>query len=152
WQILIRSIEFTPDEREPGHRRRFDLVVNLLHSAADHLIARNELLCPENILCTIISVHVRRNEINRNVVLFAIADESVSPRSLGGRMSANADLWAGSLESARSVLVELPVGVLPRIAAPEIEIGLVPDFEIPLAHFLDAISAHEMFGQSRHQV
>ncbi len=45
------------------------------------------------------------------------------------------------------MVVELEVGLLRGAASPEIDVGLVPDFEVPLRDFIDAVALDEVLGK-----
>ncbi len=77
---------------------------------------------------------------------------SANPRRLRRRRPADAQLRAYGLDVARGVVVELEVGLLPRRSSPEIEIGLVPHFEVPARHFVDAIAIDQVPGELRDHV
>ena len=50
------------------------------------------------------------------------------------------------------MVIEIEVGLLARDAVPEIDVGFVPDFEVPLRDFVDAIAIDEVLGEVGHQV
>ncbi len=85
-------------------------------------------------------------------MLGAVANEAVHPGGLRGRWSANAQPRIDSFYRAGRVVVELVVRLLFRIARPEIKVGLVPDFEIPLRDFVDAVAINEMLGEMGNQI
>ena len=84
------------------------------------------------------------DEIHRHVFLRAVLNESIGPGRLRRGRPAYTKSRVYSFQSSDSVVVEIPVGSLSRIAAPEINIGFVPDFEIPLAHLINAVPREEM--------
>ena len=78
--------------------------------------------------------------------------KAIGPGGLRGRRSAYAESGVDCLDRARRVVVELEVGGLLGIAAPEIDVGLVPDFEVPLRDFVDTVAFDEMLRELRDQV
>ena len=52
--------------------------------------------------------------------------------------------WIHVFDCARAVIVKLPVGCLPGLSGPEIEIGFVPNLEIPLRNFIDTVAIDQM--------
>ena len=76
-------------------------------------------------------------------------DEVVDPGGLRGGGSADAQLRADSLDALGGVIVELEVGGLFGLAGPEVDVGLVPDFEVPLRHFVDAVAVDQVLGELR---
>src|SRR5260370_8412394 len=79
-----------------------------------------------------------------NVCLVAGGEEMIYPSSLccGGSTGAQARVHA--FDGPGGVVVELVVGSFPRIAGPKVEVRLVPDFEVPLRDFVDAVALDEM--------
>ena len=45
------------------------------------------------------------------------------------------------------MIVELEVGGLLGLAGPEVDVGLVPHFEVPLGDFVDAVAIDQMLGE-----
>ena len=70
--------------------------------------------------------------------------ETVHPGRLRGGGPAHAQPGTHALDGAGGAVVELVVGGLFRIAGPEIDVGLVPDLEVPLRDFVDAVAFDEM--------
>ena len=50
------------------------------------------------------------------------------------------------------MVIEIPVGRLSRIATPKVQVRFVPDFEIPLADFRNAVAVDQVFCKRRDQV
>ena len=50
------------------------------------------------------------------------------------------------------MIVKLEICRLLRISHPEIEIGFVPDFEVPLLDFINAVAVHQVLGELVNQV
>src|SRR6267143_3134911 len=71
-------------------------------------------------------------------------EEAVHPGGLCRGRAADAETRAHAFDGARSAIVELVVGRFFRIADPEVNVGLVPNFEIPLRDFVEAVPLDEM--------
>src|SRR5580698_4610228 len=50
------------------------------------------------------------------------------------------------------MVVELPVSRLPKISGPKIQVGFVPNLEIPLRDFVDAVAIDQVFGERGDEV
>ena len=135
-----------------GRERSLDLVVNLSDRAADHLVARNVLVGMKDVARLVVAIDVRRNEVERHVGLLGVADHFAYPRRLRRCRAAHAQRRRNRLDVAGGVVVKLEVGWLLRRAAPEVEVGFVPDFEIPLRNFINTVALHEVLGELRDQV
>src|ERR1700740_2481988 len=79
-------------------------------------------------------------------------DKSIDPCGLRRCRPADTKPHADIFERPSGMVVQCPVGGLPGLTAPEIKVGLVPNFEIPLADFLDAVALDQMFRQLRDQI
>ena len=79
-----------------------------------------------------------------NVFLLAVRQEAVHPGSLRCGRSANAQPRTHALDGARGAVVELVVRGFFRIAHPEINVRLVPDFEVPLRDFVFPVAGNEV--------
>src|SRR6266481_1529495 len=73
-----------------------------------------------------------------------MSKETVDPDGLCGGGAADAEAGADALGGARGAIVELIVSGLLRIAGPEVDVRLVPDFKIPLRDFVFAVTRDEM--------
>ena len=145
--IHVAGIELRPEQGQTGHGRGADLVVNLLHGAAHHLVARDRFMRAKHVFGLVVSVDVRRNEVHGNLVLRAVTDKGVGPGRLGRGGAADAQARAYCLKGARDVIVKLEVSGLFRIARPKIEIRLVPNFKVPLRDLIDAVAVDEVLGE-----
>src|SRR5580700_6660272 len=74
-------------------------------------------------------------------------EKFIGPAGLRGGWTADAKAGADTLHGLCGDIVEMKVRFVSRIADPEIEIRLVPDFEIPLRNFLNSVAIDEMFGE-----
>ncbi len=126
--------------------------MNFLDGAADHAIAGNIFLRSENVFGGVVGINMGGSVIDRNMFFCAVTNKSIDPCRLRGGRSADAQSWADFLKCKSGMVVELPISFLLGLAAPEIKIRLVPDFEIPLRYFVDAIPLDEMLGEDRDQV
>ena len=87
----------------------------------------------------------RRNRRGR--LFLRVGEKFIGPRSLRGGRTADAEAWADALHGFGGFVVKMEIGFVFRIADPEIDVRLVPDFEIPFRNFLDAVAVDEMFGE-----
>ncbi len=74
-------------------------------------------------------------------------EEAIDPSSLCGGGPADAEARVDALDGPGGVVVEIVISGFLRIAGPEVYVGLVPDFEIPLGDFVDAVALDEMAGE-----
>src|SRR6266403_3425665 len=114
--------------------------MHLFYRTADHALARNTFVSAEHIWCAIVSIYVGGNEINRDVLVNAMLDESIGPGGLRCGRTAHAETITHSLNGCDRVIVKLPVGRLFGLAHPEIDIRFVPDFEVPLRNLIHAVA------------
>src|SRR5260370_40620611 len=77
--------------------------------------------------------------------------EIANPRRRGSSGAANAQPRTNILEIECRVIVEFEVAFLSRDAAPKINIRFVPNFEVPLRNFIDAVSIDKMLREMSHQ-
>src|SRR6202142_1507954 len=118
-------------------------------SAAHHLSARYGFIATEDVLRVIVAVDVCGDEVHGNLVVYSVANETIDPGSLGRRRSADAQTGIDRFDCFRGGVVKLVVGLLLRIAGPEIQVRLVPYFEVPPGDFVDSVSCNEMLGEVR---
>ena len=78
--------------------------------------------------------------------------EGIYPCRLGRRRAAYAEPAIRLLDCGRCVIVKLPISWLFRVASPEIDVGLIPDFEVPVCDLVDAISLDQMPSKSRNEL
>src|SRR5260370_33197988 len=114
--------------------------MNFLHRAADHLRSRNIFVHAKDIFGTVVSVDVSRSKIHWNVFFFAVRKEAGSPSSLRCSGAADAEAGAHALDGAGSAVVKVVISSFFGIAGPEVDVRLVPDFEIPLRDFVDTVA------------
>src|SRR6266700_3413327 len=142
--VHVAGVELAPDERSVRVGGSGNLVMNFLDRAADHLRSWNVLVRAEDVFRFIVPVDVRRSKIHWNVFLLAVRQEAVHPGGLRRGRAANAATRAHAFDGAGSAILELVVGGFLRATGPEINIGLVPDFEIPLRDLVDTVALDEM--------
>lgn len=106
------------------------------HGAAHHLHARNVFIRAEDVVGTVIPVNVRRNEIHRHLGIVRVLDKLINPRGLCRRRSADADPRTHTFQRTSRVVVKIEVTLLLGRACPEIDVGFIPDFEIPLRNLI----------------
>ena len=114
--------------------------MNFVYRPADHFVAWNIFIRAEYVLSPVVSIDVSRNKIQRDIVPRAMFYEGIYPCRLCGRRTSDAKAGVHLLNGAGSVIVKLPVGCLFRLACPEINVGFIPDFEVPAGNLIDAIS------------
>ena len=51
------------------------------------------------------------------------------------------------LQRAGGVVIELKVGFLRRAPGPEIDVRLIPDFEVPTGDLVDAVAIDQVLGE-----
>src|SRR5579872_6306223 len=95
---------------------------------------------------------MRRDEVHRDLVFGAMFDKGVYPCSLCAGWSSHTKPLVYALNCSRRVIVKLPVGCLLGLAAPKIQIRFVPNFEVPLCNFIDAITVDQMFRKRGDEV
>src|SRR6185437_16723082 len=83
-------------------------------------------------------------EVDRHVALAGVLQKSVYPRSGRGCGPADSQPWTDALQIARRVIVELEIALLTRNAAPKVDVGFVPDLEIPLGHLVRPEVLHQV--------
>ena len=82
------------------------------------------------------------DKIGGDLVLCHMLNEAVYPSRLCRGRPSNTQARIYSFECFGRDVVKLIVGLLFRISCPKIEIRLIPDFEIPLGDFVDAVAVH----------
>src|SRR6185437_5478716 len=100
----------------------------------------------------LVGISMSGDEIDGDVIFGAEVEEFRDPRGSGSGWASYSEAWADGLQVARGVGVEVEVRFLAGNAAPEVDVGFVPDFEVPLGDFLDAVAVDEMLRESLHQL
>jgi hypothetical protein len=121
--------------------------VDLGDGGTDHLVRRDGTVVAEDVLCGVVAVDVRGDEVERDVIGRGVGDHVADPGGLRGSGASDADARVDAFEGAGGVVVQLEVGLLGGAASPEIDVGLVPDFEVPLRDFIDAVALDEVLGE-----
>ena len=67
--------------------------------------------------------------------------------ALRGGGAADAETGTDGFDGAGGVVVELEVGLLGGAADPEVDVGLVPDLEVPLRDLVKAIALNQVLGE-----
>jgi len=76
--------------------------MHFVHGAADHFVARNVFVRAEDVFRFVVSVDVGGNEIDGDILFFAVRQEAVGPGGLRCGWSADAETRAACL-MARAV-------------------------------------------------
>src|SRR5581483_7728080 len=84
--------------------------------------------------------------------LFGMPNHVPNPGGLRSRRPAYPQRRRYILNIARGMVVELEICLLTRRTAPEIEVGFVPDLEIPLRNLVYAVALNQVFCELRDQV
>ena len=63
--VHVAGVVFAPDQRQVRLGRRLDLLMHMLHRAANHLIARNIFVGAENVAGVVIGIDVSRDKVQR---------------------------------------------------------------------------------------
>ena len=71
-------------------------------------------------------------------------DEIADPGRLRRRRPADTQPSIDGLDRPRGGFIKLKIRVLGRLARPEVDVGLVPDLEVPLPDLIDAVTLDEM--------
>ena len=130
-----------------------DLISALTFETARHILSSFGIFSsvPKEVMDCVVCVSMRGNKVHRHMMLRCVFQEVTDPCCSGGCGAADAQSGTDTLQIACCVIVQLEVAFLPWDAAPEINIWLVPDFEVPLRNFIDAVSIDEMLREMRHQ-
>ena len=83
--------------------------MDLFHRTTDHLVAGNVFMGPEYVFRLVIAIYVAGNEIDGNVAVDAMLDESIGPGSLSGCGPSDTKVRADRFDGARGVVIELPI-------------------------------------------
>src|SRR6185369_7292628 len=84
------------------------------------------------------------DEIDWDALALAMREKAIGPGRLRGCRTSDTQPWADALDRLRGLIVKLVIGFFLWIADPEIEVGLIPHFEIPLRDFFKAVALHQM--------
>src|SRR5579871_2680617 len=150
------DIPFRPEEGQSRTRGSGDLIVNLANCGTDSVvhwhIGWDVRIDSEQIFHGIVGVSVAGDEINGDILLSNMAEKRVDPMSRRSGRATDSQTRADGFESSRGVIVEIEVRGFFRVAGPEADVGLVPDFEVPLGDLIEPVTADEMLGQRADQV
>src|SRR5438270_7294570 len=109
----------------------------LADGAADHFVARNLFVGAEDVFGGVVGVDVRTDEVDGDVVLFAVLEEGCGPGGLCGGGATDDEPVAYFFDRQSGVVVQFKVSRLFWRAGPEVKVGLVPYFEAPLCYFIN---------------
>ena len=146
-QVGVAGVVLAEHQRHLRVGRGEDLLVHLVHRAADHVAARDVLVAVEHVLRGVVAVDVGAEEIDRHVVLFRVRQEIRGPRALCGGRPADAQARVHRLQRAGGVVVQRVVGGLLRLAGPEADVRLVPHLEVPAGYLVDAVTRDQVAGE-----
>ncbi len=116
-------------------------------SGADAVVHGHGRGVVEEVLDGVVGIAVGGDEVDGDVVRGDVSQELGYPRGGCGGRAADAEARADAFESMRGVGVELLIGLEARDAAPEVDVGLVPDLEVPLGDFVDAVAVDHVLGE-----
>src|ERR1700688_4181074 len=83
--------------------------------------------------------------------LVAVADHRIPPCCLSGSWSSHPQFRVDFLNRKRGVVVQLPVSLLPGVSGPEIQVGFIPYFEVPLRNLVDAVAFNQVLHEGGYQ-
>ena len=110
--------------------------MDLFYRAAHHAVARDVFVGAKYSMRAVIAIDVGGNKIDGDVLLGAVLDEGIGPGGLRRCRTAHAKSRVHPLHRRYRMIVKFPVSRLFWLADPEIDIGFVPDFEVPLGYFI----------------
>ena len=149
--VVAGDVPLGPEERHGGFAGGFHLVADFGDGAADALVhgevGGDVVAGDEHVFDGVVGVAVAGDEVDGDVVVGGVLEEGVDPLGGGGGGAADAEARVDGLEVACGVVVELEVAALVRDASPEVDVGLVPDFEVPLRDLVDAVALDEVAGE-----
>src|SRR5580698_9049023 len=85
------------------------------------------------------------------MIVGGIFQKVVYPFSCGGGGSTYAETRAYRLQIARGVSVEVKIALFARDAVPEVDVGLIPDLEVPLRNFIDTVPIDQVLREVCYQ-
>src|SRR5271166_3597015 len=109
-------------------------------------------LFSENILRDVIRIDVRGHEVDGHILFHTMLNETIDPSSLRGGRSPHPEARADLLEGSCRDVIKSVIGFLLRLPSPKIEVGFVPNLEVPIGHILYAISLYEVLGEPKNQL
>ena len=87
------------------------------------------------------------NKIERDLFLGGMGDDIADPCRLRSCGTADTDPLVDRFEGASGIVVELEIGLLRRPSGPEINVGLVPDLEVPIGHLVDSVAIDQVLSK-----
>ena len=94
---------------------------------------------------------VSSNEIEGNVIAFAVVDHIEYPRIYRGSGTAYAELFAYTLYSQCRVFVKFEIILLCTVKE-EVKVGLVPYFEIPCLYLVETKAVNTMMCECLYEL
>src|SRR5205823_4061215 len=113
-------VELRPMDRHVRARRHPDLVINFADGSRNHVSPGNHLVRAEDILGLVVAIDVSRYEVEGQIVLHAVIDESAYPGGLRRGRPSDAETGAHTFEGSSANGVEPVVRFFFRLAGPEV--------------------------------
>src|SRR6266702_1352801 len=145
--IRVAGVVLGEDQRDGGIGRVRNLVVDLLDRAPDHRISGNIFVGAEDIIRGVIGVHMGRDEDDGNIRRLCVSEERRYPGRLRSGWAPDLQALRDPFDRACGVIVKFEICWLLRVALPEVNVGLVPYFELPCSDFIDAVTLDQVPGQ-----
>ena len=117
--------------------------MNFFDGFAGALLDGDDIVRAEEVFDSVVGVAVGGGEIDGDVFLGNVREKVVDPMSGRRRRAADAETRVDGFQRASGVIVEFELSGLLGVAGPEVDVGLVPDFEIPLRDFVDAVAVDQ---------
>jgi hypothetical protein len=117
-----------------------------------HLVARDLFTAMKNVARLVVAVNVARYKIEWHVLLRRVLNHRRNPCRLRGRWPTDAQARAHGFDVTRGVVIQLEVRFLLRDSRPEVEVGLVPDFEVPVGDLVYAVALDQVLSELSDQV
>jgi len=145
--ICIAGVELAPDEWNVRARGVKDLLMHLLHGVADHLVGQDGAVVMKYVFGGVVAIDMRGYEVERHMIFGGVRYHVADPCRLRRGRAAHAQAGAHGFEGTRRMVIEGKVGALRGLAAPEADVWLIPDFEVPLRNFIDAVARDQVPGK-----
>src|SRR5215472_15031278 len=152
WYIPLR-----PQQRKMWCRRRIDLPSHLCYRRTcavflDDVLVAQRLVLSQQSLDRLIVIAMRTHEVNRYMILCSIVEELRYPRRRCGCRSTNAQARRYRFQCTRRVRIQVEVGLHTGNTTPEVDIRLVPYFEVPLRNLINPKVVNEILCERTDQI
>src|ERR1700729_3334343 len=121
-----------------------NLLSHLRDCPTDTLVHRDLFICAKQIQHCIVRISMRRDKVDRDLICRGMFQKVIDPGCSSSGRPSNTQSGIDALQSAGCVIVEFKVRSLPRYAAPEIDVRLVPDFEVPGCNLIDTVTVNKV--------